>query len=73
MPVLNAQETIDAALELLPAAGTEVEFDQYKAQLYAAHPDAGRDAFATMLKTDQLKKRVVRGEDGKPKVMLSRK
>lgn len=73
MPVNNLQDLVDAAVELLPPAGQEVEFDAYKAKLYAAYPDGGRDAFAHMIKKGVIAKKLMSGADGKPVVMLSRK
>ncbi len=48
---------VQAALELLPVSG-EVEFDAYKAQLYAANPDGGKAAFQMMLKNQMVNKRL---------------
>lgn len=45
------------ALDLLPVEG-EVEFDTYKAQLYAANPDGGKEAFTNLLKNHALNRRV---------------
>lgn len=67
------QESIDAAVNLLPPLGQEVEFNAYKAKLYAADPNNGRDAFAHMIKKEVIAKKLGSNEQGKPVVMLSRK
>jgi hypothetical protein len=69
---LTLDDAVQAALDLLPPAGTEVEFDAYKAQLYAVNPDNGRDAFAHILKRDLVNKQLVTTSPGVHKVMLSR-
>ena len=66
-------EMIASALELLPAAGSKVEFDVYKSKLYAANPEKGRDVFAYMIKRDLVQKELSRNSDGAVVVMLSRK
>lgn len=57
------QEQIDAAVEMLPPAGQRVEFDEFKAQLYAANPDGGKDALTYMLKNRLVTTTVVRQAD----------
>jgi hypothetical protein len=66
------QESIDAAVELLPPAGQSIEFDEFKAQLYAANPDGGRDAFAYMLKNKLVKTTVTRQADKSMRTTLER-
>jgi hypothetical protein len=66
-------DSVKAAVDLLPAVGTEMEFDAYKAKLYAADPDNGRDAFAHMIKKEIVNKKLSRDASGKIVVMLSRK
>lgn len=73
MAIESLDQLVVAAVELLPPVGTSVEFDVYKAQLYAAYPSGGRDAFAHMIKRDVIKKVMGRNAEGKPVVMLSRK
>jgi len=73
MAVLTLDEVVKGGLDLLPAAGTKIEFDTFKAQLYAQYPDNGRDAFAHMIKRDLINKDMGRNAEGKLVVMLSRK
>lgn len=73
MPLNNLDDMVEAAVALLPPTGSKVEFNAYKAQLYTAYPDGGRDAFAHMIKKNVVNKELVSGPDGKPVVMLSRK
>lgn len=73
MPVNNLEDLVIAAVALLPPTGSKIEFDAYKAQLYAAYPDGGRDAFAHMIKKGIVNKELDRNNDGKLVVMLSRK
>jgi len=69
--LLNLNDVVSDALTLLPAEG-EVEFNDYKAQLYVEYPEQGRDAFQHMLKKDMFKKRL--DTSARPvKVYLSRK
>lgn len=72
MPERTLQGSIDSALDLLPPVGETVEFDAFKAQLYAADPDGGRDAFAHIIKRDLAKKKLTRNAEGKMVVILSR-
>ena len=67
------QDSVDAAVELLPPAGQTVEFNAYKAKLFTADPNNGKDAFAYMLKGDVINKTMGRNAEGKPVVLLSRK
>lgn len=67
------QDSVDAALELLPAVGQKVEFDAFKAQLYTADPDNGRDAFAYMIKQGLMQKKLEHSPEGGMSLMLSRK
>lgn len=66
-------ELVVQALELLPPAGQTMEFDAYKAKLYAAIPDNGRDVFAHMIKRDLVGKKLSRKSDGSVAILLSRK
>lgn len=67
------QDAVDVALELLPPVGQKIEFDEFKAKLYADQPDNGRDAFARIIKQDLAVKELSRNADGKIIVLLSRK
>lgn len=69
----SLQGSIDAALEMLPPAGSVVEFDAFKSSLYAADPDGGKDAFTYMIKNDLVKRDLTRNSEGKIVVNLSRK
>lgn len=66
------QEQIDAAVALLPPVGQSVEFDAFKAQLYTANPDGGKDAFTYMLKNGLVKTKVTRQADKTMKTTLER-
>jgi len=55
MPTM--QEQIDEALELLPVEG-EVDFEAYKAQLYAANPDNGKAVFTHIIKAKLFNRRL---------------
>lgn len=57
MPPLALNDVVADALELLPVEG-EIEFEAYKANLYAEYPEAGRDAFQHILKKDMVGKRL---------------
>ena len=72
MAAMNLDQMVDEALDLLPPVGQTVDFDAYKEQLRTAYPDASRDIFAHMLRQNLVGKKLVRGEDGKPRVQLSR-
>ena len=70
----NYGDKVNAALDMLPAVGSEVEFDAYKAQLQAADPNNWRETFEFILKNNLVKKSVTRPPVGNPvQVMLSRK
>lgn len=73
MPAQTLDEVVAGGLELLPPVGQDVEFEAYKAQLYAAYPDSGRDAFAHMIKRDLVKKELKTVGPRQHVVMLSRK
>jgi hypothetical protein len=62
---------VQNALELLPEAG-EVEFDAYKAQLYAANPGDGK-AVLQQIMARKLTNRRTDMSTRPVKVMLSRK
>jgi hypothetical protein len=64
-------ELVSQAIELLPVTGT-VEFNAYKATLYEALPDYGRDVFASMIKRGLVKKELGRDSSGAVVVLLSR-
>jgi len=67
----SIDDQIEQALSLLPATG-EVEFDQYKANLYAQNPDGGKAVFTAILKAKMLGRRLDMST-GQPIVYLSRK
>lgn len=69
MPDFDSQ--VQAALELLPASG-EVEFDAYKAQLYAANPENGK-AVLTHIVAKRLTDRRTDMQSRPVKVYVSRK
>jgi len=69
---MSLEQLVSYAIDLLPSTGT-IEFNAYKAKLYAAQPDGGRDAFAHMIRANLINKSLERDAGGKPKVMLSRK
>lgn len=73
MPATDLQSMVNEAVEMLPPAGEKVEFNAYKAQLYAANPDNGRDVFAHMIKREVVKKELGRNEENAIVVLLSRK
>lgn len=50
-------QQIADALELLPVEG-EVDFDAYKAQLYAQNPDNGKVVFTHMIKNKLFSRRL---------------
>lgn len=62
---------IEEAVAMLPPAGEAIEFDEFKAKLYAANPDA-KDAFSFMLKNNLVKARVKRQPDKSMKTTLER-
>jgi hypothetical protein len=69
----NMDEVVKSAVALLPPVGQDIEFDEFKAKLYAAEPNNGRDAFALMLKNDLVNKTLKTVGDHQHRVMLSRK
>lgn len=69
---MNEQEQVDQALTLLPSDGSEVEFDAYKAALYAANPDGGKATFTRIL-TNKLVNRRLSLSNGGCAVFLSKK
>lgn len=72
MPAPTSKDAqIQAAMDLLPETG-EVEFDAYKAQLYAQNTDRGKEVFTQLLKAKLVTQRL-QFVDGKPTVFLSRK
>jgi len=73
MAALNLDQMSEQAVELLPAVGQTMEFDAYKAKLYAQFPESGRDVFSHLIRNDIVAKKLARGADGKPVVLLSRK
>ncbi len=62
-----------SAVDMLPKAGEWVEFDKYKADLYGANPEKGRDVFAHIIKNDLVVKKLDTNTNGKVVVFLSRK
>lgn len=73
MTAPTLDEVVKGGLDLLPPVGTEVEFEAYKAQLYAAYPNNGRDAFAHMITRNLINKKLKTVGDHQHVVMLSRK
>lgn len=69
---MNEQEQVNQALALLPSDGSEVEFDAYKAALYAANPDGGKVTFTRIL-TNKLVNRRLTLANGGYAVWLSKK
>ena len=69
---LNEQEQVEQALNLLPSDGSEVEFDAYKATLYAANPDGGKATFTRIL-TNKMVNRRLSLSNGVYTVFLSKK
>ncbi len=68
----SLQAVIDAAVEILPPAGGEMEFNAYKAKLTAAEPDLARDAFTYLLKSGGIAQTLKTNAQGQHVVMLSR-
>jgi len=60
------------ALDLLPPNGSKVEFNAYKAQLYAANESNGKDVFTHLLKKELIGRELGRDKDGKVIVNLFR-
>jgi len=69
---MNLDDLVKYAIDLLPPTG-QIEFNAYKAKLYAAQPDNGQEAFRRMLTADLVNKSLEQDAAGKPVVMLSRK
>lgn len=68
----TSDDIVKAGIDMLPPAGQTIEFDAFKAQLYAKYPDGGRDAFARMIKADLIKKELTKDKDGKMALLVSR-
>lgn len=68
----SLQAAINAAVDLLPPAGGEMEFDAYKSKLFQADPDLARDAFTYLLKNGGIAQKLTTNAQGKHVVMLSR-
>ncbi len=66
------QDMVSSAVDLLPKKGEWVEFDEYKADLYAANPSKGRDVFAHLIRRDLVAKKLDTDTNGNVKVFLSR-
>jgi hypothetical protein len=73
MPQNDMQSMVSDAIDLLPPAGQKVEFNAYKAQLYAANPNNGRDVFAHMIKRELVNKELGNNDENGIVVLLSRK
>lgn len=69
----DLNDVVKAGIDLLPPAGQKIEFDAFKAKLYAAYPDGGRDAFARMIKAELINKELDKDKDGKMVLLVSRK
>lgn len=67
----SIDKQIEDALNLLPVEG-EIEFDAYKAALYAENPDGGKAVFTAILKAKSANRRLDMSS-GSPVVYLSRK
>jgi len=68
----SMQQMVESAVQLLPAKGTWMEFDEYKAKLYSANPSNGRDVFAHIIKNDLVLKKLDVNTAGSVVVLLSR-
>lgn len=68
----SMQEMVNSAVELLPKQGEWVEFDKYKADLYANNPSKGKDVFAHLIKRDLVAKKLDTNTSGQVVVLLSR-
>lgn len=66
-------EMLSEAVEMLPPVGKTVVFDDFKAQLYSANPNNGRDVFSYLIRQGLVQKRLSRNSDGQMVVLLSRK
>lgn len=69
----SMESMTSSAVELLPKVGEWVEFDAYKANLYSANPEKGRDVFAHMIKNDLVLKKLDTNTNGQVVVFLARK
>lgn len=72
MPAGDMNDMVQSAIDLLPASGEWVEFDDYKADLYAANVTKGQDVFAHLIKRDLILKKLDTNTEGRVVVMLSR-
>jgi len=68
----SLDEQVAEAVELLPPVGEAIEFNEFKAKLYAVNPDGGKDAFTFMLKNGMVKSKVKRQPDKSMKTTLER-
>jgi len=68
----TSDERVQAAIDLLPSDGGEVEFNAYKAQLQAADPDNWKEDFNRMLKYNLVKTVTRRPEKGVTTVHVKR-
>lgn len=68
----SLDDIVKAGIAMLPPAGEKMVFDDFKAKLYAAYPDGGRDAFARMIKADLIKKELDKDKDGNHVLLVSR-
>lgn len=71
--IKTLDEMVLEALDLLPPAGQKMEFEVFKAKLYASNPSKGRDVFAHIIKNDLAVKELGRNASNKIVVNLSRK
>lgn len=69
----NLDTLVAKAISLLPSNGSTMEFNAYKAALYSAMPDQGKEAFTRMLTANLITKSLTRDSNGKTAVLLSRK
>jgi len=69
----NLDTLVAKAIGLLPSNGSTMEFNAYKAALYSAMPDQGKEAFTRMLTADLVNKSLSRDSNGATVVLLSRK
>jgi hypothetical protein len=73
MPANDLQGMVNEAVDMLPPKGEKVEFNAYKAKLYAANPDNGQAVFSHMIKREVVNKELGRNEENAIVVLLSRK
>lgn len=69
----SLDQMVTEAVAMLPASGQSVEFDTYKANLYAANPNNGRDVFSHLIRQGVVNKKLSRNSNGEMVVLLSRK